>query len=66
MAIPWGTNLIHFHLNKLLLNMVCILALLALATALATFQKNWPIFVPNHLVTLFLATVVDYTSSATN
>jgi hypothetical protein len=39
MAIPLATNLSHFHLNELFKNMVCILALLGLATVLATFQK---------------------------
>jgi hypothetical protein len=39
MAIPWATNLLHFHLDELFKNMVCILALLGLATVLATFQK---------------------------
>jgi hypothetical protein len=39
MAIPWATNLLQFYLNELFKNMVCILALLGLTTALATFQK---------------------------
>jgi hypothetical protein len=39
MAIPLATNLLHFYLNELFKNMVCILALLGLATVLATFQK---------------------------
>jgi hypothetical protein len=48
MAIPWATNLLHFHLNKLL-EMVSNLALFCLATYLATFQKIGQFF-PNHLV----------------
>ncbi len=43
MAIPWATNLFHFHLNKLF-KMVSNLALFCLATVLATFKKNWVIF----------------------
>jgi hypothetical protein len=46
MATYWATNLLHFHLNKLFKNMVCIVALFGLATVLATFQKIWPIFPP--------------------
>jgi hypothetical protein len=34
-----ATSLLHFQLNKLFKNMVCILALFRLATVLATFQK---------------------------
>jgi hypothetical protein len=48
MPIPWATNLIHFHLNRLL-KMVSNLALFCLATVLATFQKIGQFF-PNHLV----------------
>jgi hypothetical protein len=33
-------------------NMVCILGLFGLATVLATFQKIFGDFFPNHLVTL--------------
>jgi hypothetical protein len=44
MEIPLATNLIHFHLNKLFKNMVCILELFCLATVLATFQKIGQIF----------------------
>jgi hypothetical protein len=50
MAIPWATNLLHFHINKLF-NFVN-LALFCLATVLATFIKTGRFF-PNHLVTLF-------------
>jgi hypothetical protein len=34
-----ATSLFHFQVNKLLKNMVCILALFGLSTVLATFQK---------------------------
>jgi hypothetical protein len=34
-----AASLLHFQLNKLFKNMVCILALCGLATVLATFQK---------------------------
>jgi hypothetical protein len=47
MVIPWATNLLHFHLFKMVSN----LALFYLATYLATFQKIGRFF-PNHLVTL--------------
>jgi len=50
--MPWATNLLHFHLNKLF-KMVSNLALFCLATYLATFQKIGRFF-PNHLVTLLL------------
>jgi hypothetical protein len=40
MVTPLATSLLHFQLNKLFKNMVCILALFGLATVLATFQKN--------------------------
>jgi hypothetical protein len=50
MAIPWATNLLHFHLNRLLKNGFN-LALFCLATVLATFQKIGRFF-PNRLVTL--------------
>jgi hypothetical protein len=46
MPIPWATNLLHFHLNKLFKKKVC-----NLATVLATFKKIGRFF-PNHLVTL--------------
>jgi hypothetical protein len=39
LATPLATSLLHFQLNKLFKNMVCILALFGLATVLATFQK---------------------------
>jgi hypothetical protein len=42
MAISWAANLLHFHLNKLFKNMVCILALLGFGY----FSKNWAIFAP--------------------
>jgi hypothetical protein len=48
MTIPWATNLLHFHLNKLFKKW---LALFCLATVLSTFQKIGRFF-PNHLVTL--------------
>jgi hypothetical protein len=38
-AIPWATNLLFFHLNKLFTITIGILALVGLATVLATFQK---------------------------
>ncbi len=39
MAVPWTTNLLYFHLNKLFKNVLCILELFDLATVLSTFQK---------------------------
>jgi hypothetical protein len=39
MAVPWASNLLHFHLNKLFKNVFCILALFGLAAGLATFQN---------------------------
>ncbi len=48
---PQDTNSLHFYLNMLFKNMVCILALLSLTTVLATFQKIGPIF-SKFLVTL--------------
>jgi hypothetical protein len=42
MAIPWATNLLHFHINKLF--KFVNLALFCLLTVLATFLKNWVIF----------------------
>ena len=54
MAIPWATNLFHFHLNKLFKKMVSNLTLFCLATFVGFdilfdnlfgyFQKNWAIF----------------------
>jgi hypothetical protein len=44
MVTPLATSLLHFLLNKLFKNMVCILALFGLATVLATFQKHWAFF----------------------
>jgi hypothetical protein len=38
MAIPWASNLLHFHLNKWFKNRFCNLAF-GLAPFLATFQK---------------------------
>ncbi len=49
---PLATSLLHFEPNKLYKNKVCILALLGLATVLATFQKVLGNCFPNHLVTL--------------
>ncbi len=42
MAIPWATNLLHFHVNKLFKHMFCNLAF------------GLAIFFPNHLVTLIV------------
>jgi len=53
MTIPWATNLLHFHLNKLFKKGVRNLALFCLATVSATFQKIGRFF-PNHLVTLLM------------
>jgi hypothetical protein len=39
MTIPWATNLLYFRLNKLFKITIGILALVGLATVLATFQK---------------------------
>jgi hypothetical protein len=39
MAIPWATNLLHFHLKKNCLKMANNLALFFLATYLATLKK---------------------------
>jgi hypothetical protein len=57
MAIPWATNLFHFHPNKLF-KMVSNLALLCLATVLATFKKIGSFF-PNYLVTLVVSMPVE-------
>jgi hypothetical protein len=54
MAIPWATNLLHFHLNK-----PSNLALFCLATVLVTFKKMG-LFFPNHLVTLNLCLYDDH------
>ncbi len=51
MAMPWATNLLHFHLNKLFKKIVSNLALFCLETYLVTFQKIGQFF-ENHLVTL--------------
>jgi hypothetical protein len=37
MAVPWATNLLHFHLT--FKNVFCILALFGLAAVLATLKK---------------------------
>jgi hypothetical protein len=52
MVTPLATSLLHFQLNKLFKNMICILALFGLATVLATFCKILGDFFQNHLVTL--------------
>jgi len=39
MAVPWATNLLYFHLNKLFKNVFCILELFGLAAVLVSFQK---------------------------
>jgi hypothetical protein len=54
MDIPWATNLLHFHQNKLFKNMFCILALYGLATVLATFKRIGQFFPKSsgHPVTL--------------
>jgi hypothetical protein len=39
LVTPLAASSLHFQLNKLFKNMVCILALFGLATVLATFQK---------------------------
>ncbi len=39
MVVPWATNLLCFHLNKVFKNVFCILELLGLAAVLAIFQK---------------------------
>jgi hypothetical protein len=44
MANLWATNTLHFHLNKLFKNMVCILVLFGLPTVLATFSKMGDFF----------------------
>jgi hypothetical protein len=54
MVNSWATNLLHFHLNKLFKNMVCILELFSLATVLATFQKIGRIFAIFWVLTQYL------------
>jgi hypothetical protein len=44
MAIPWATNLLHFHLNKLFEKGFVIWVLFCLAAVLATFQNTGRFF----------------------
>jgi hypothetical protein len=44
MSIPWATNILHFHLNKLFEKGFVIWVLFCLATVLATFQNTGRFF----------------------
>jgi hypothetical protein len=59
MAIPWATDLLHCHLNKLFKKRVC-----SLATVLATFPTIGQFF-PNHLVTVHLTKKVNKAENLT-
>jgi hypothetical protein len=41
MAIPWATNLFHFHPSKLFKNMV---GIIWLGSFFGYFSKNWAFF----------------------
>ncbi len=59
MAIPWATNLLHFHLNKPFKKWYLFWQYCILATLLATFQKIGRFF-PNHLVTLMALDIFGF------
>ncbi len=59
MAIPWATNLLHFHLNKLFKNGFKFGIIL-----FGYFKKELGDFFPTHLVTLVVTNTSAYSSKS--